>query len=190
MPPGDGNETTQWGAFYRVHRRALVAYAAALTSSMDDALDLIQEVLARLIADRADPVQPRAFVFRCLRNRAIDRARDRRRTRASEPSIGLAFLTAHEPTGPDPDDTARLHAALGEIADRQREVIVLRTFGELTLHEIAGVLQCPLGTVASHYARGIEALRSRLSEDETNANDRRNRATTRGAAGRAARSGA
>lgn len=189
--PGDANEQGPWGRFYLEHRRALIAYAAALTGSVDEGMDVIQDVLTRLVAQHADPASPRAFVFRCLRNCAADRARLRRRQGPEASDAALAFLASPSPDRRDTaaESTERLRAALAHLDDRRREVIVLKVYGELTFNEIATVLGCPIGTAASHYARGIDELRSRIEEEYRN-EYRADRAVSCGDARRNAGSGA
>jgi RNA polymerase sigma factor (sigma-70 family) len=49
---------------------------------------------------------------------------------------------------------------------RQREVVVLRVFQELTIEETATVLGIPEGTVKSNFAKAVASLRARLQERE------------------------
>lgn len=189
--PGDASQQGRWGRFYVEHRRALIAYAAALTGSVDEGMDLIQDVLTRLIAQNADPAIPRAFVFRCLRNRAADHARFRQRQGPEPSAAALAFLASPPPTARDAaeESAEKLREALAQLDERRREVIVLRVYGELTFDELATVLGSPIGTVASHYARGIDELRRRL-EEEPRHEHRENRAGACGDARRYAGPGA
>ncbi len=55
-----------------------------------------------------------------------------------------------------------LRAAIGRLVVEQREVVVLRLQSDFTFSEIAEVLDKPEGTVATHYRRGLEALRKML----------------------------
>jgi RNA polymerase sigma-70 factor (sigma-E family) len=73
----------------------------------------------------------------------------------------------HEP--PEPvsntgDVTQRLlvEAALATVPPRQRAVLVLRYWNDLSVEDTADVLECSTGTVKSQAARGIAALRKRL----------------------------
>jgi RNA polymerase sigma factor (sigma-70 family) len=55
-----------------------------------------------------------------------------------------------------------LYRALRSLPKRQREVVVLRYFGDLSEHQIASELGVAEGTVKSHASRGLAALRSAL----------------------------
>lgn len=177
-----------WERLYLDNRRALTVYAASLAGNLADGMDLLQDVFVRLIGARAAPVNPLAFALRCLRNLAIDRRRARSSACDGDLAISLAFLAA-----PPPRETTGyeqgLREALAAISDGQREVIVLKIFGELTFAAIAEVLVRPIGTVTSLYARGIDALRTQLGT-ETDNEYGRNRAKTAAIADRDARSGA
>jgi RNA polymerase sigma factor (sigma-70 family) len=52
--------------------------------------------------------------------------------------------------------------ALATLPARQRAVLVLRYFGDLPEAEVATILDCPLGTIKSNTARGLERLREAL----------------------------
>lgn len=55
-----------------------------------------------------------------------------------------------------------LLAALGELPARQRAVVVLRYWDDLSETEVAHALGCSAGTVKSQAARGLAKLRARL----------------------------
>ena len=55
-----------------------------------------------------------------------------------------------------------LEAALRELPEEQREVVLLRVWGEMTLGEAAQVLAVPLNTAASRYRYAVAKLRQRF----------------------------
>lgn len=65
-------------------------------------------------------------------------------------------------TGPS-DDRDALVAALRRIPPRQRAVLVLRYWEDLSVEETAGLLGCAAGTVKSQTAKGLAALRALLA---------------------------
>ena len=161
------SDETDWTDFLRRHHAALTAYAVSLTGNLDDARELIQEVLCRLVVERRSMRSAKPFVMRCLRNLAIDRHRaTARRGNGAMPAMsGTAFLDPAVGDAEQRETTERIRAALDRLPEARREAIVLRVYGGLTIRETSEVLGRPIGTVASDYARGIDALRS-LSEEQ------------------------
>jgi RNA polymerase sigma-70 factor (sigma-E family) len=62
-----------------------------------------------------------------------------------------------------PDDRIAMLAALSAVPARQRAVLILRYWEDLSVEETAGLLSCSTGTVKSQAARGLQTLRSHLS---------------------------
>ena len=56
-------------------------------------------------------------------------------------------------------------AALRELPDRQREVLVLRYYADLSEAQIAAAMKITPGAVKSHTSRGMAALRAALERD-------------------------
>lgn len=56
-----------------------------------------------------------------------------------------------------------VHRALLEVAPRQRAVLVLRYFDDLSIAETAAIMHCAEGTVKSQSARGLDALRAAMA---------------------------
>jgi RNA polymerase sigma-70 factor (ECF subfamily) len=114
----------------------------------------------------------RTFVFGVIRQTA----RERRRRALVRDLILLrpAARAAAEPgaladAAPDAllgasRESARLRAALARLPARQREILHLVFYGELTLEEAARVAGVALGTARTHYARGKQRLRELLPD--------------------------
>jgi RNA polymerase sigma-70 factor (sigma-E family) len=129
-----------------------------------EAEDLVQECLFK-VARRWPRVrrmeQPRAYARRVLINLALDGARGRaRRLRELEPGA-RASVGAVDPL-PALEARAELIQALGQLRERQRAVLVLRYFNDLTEAQVAEVLGCSPGTVKSSASRGLARLREAL----------------------------
>jgi RNA polymerase sigma factor (sigma-70 family) len=105
--------------------------------------------------------QPKAYARRILVNLALDDARRRaRRRRELEPGDATSLWAV------DPlqalETRAELLQALGQLHERQRAVLVLRYFNDLTEAQVAEVLGCSPGTVKSSASRGLARLREAL----------------------------
>jgi RNA polymerase sigma-70 factor (sigma-E family) len=144
----------------------LLRTAYLITWDAGEAEDLVQECLLK-VARRWRRVrgmaQPRAFARRILVNLALDDARGRARRRGEldgAPAVG---------DGPARDllvgleTRAELIDALARLTPRQRAVLVLRYFNDLTEAQTAEVLGCSPGTVKSNASRGLARLREALA---------------------------
>jgi len=65
------------------------------------------------------------------------------------------------------DDRLMLMRALAEVPPRQRAVLVLRYWEDMSVEETAAVLSCSPGTVKSQAARGLGTLRTLMSHPVT-----------------------
>ena len=68
-------------------------------------------------------------------------------------------------------DRIALASAVRRLPARQREVVVLRFFADLSVSETAAAITASEGTVKTHTSRALNALRGALSEPATTSND-------------------
>ncbi len=145
---------------------SLLRTAHLITWDAAEAEDLVQECLLK-VARRWPRVrrmeQPLAYARRVLINLAIDGSerRARRRTELDatngvieEPAKDLLAVL---------DTREELLDALGHLSSRQRAVLVLRYFNDLTEAQVAETLGCSPGTVKSNASRGLARLREVLA---------------------------
>jgi len=150
--------------------------AASLVGSRDDALDLTQEAFAKLYSARHsyDPGQPflpwfhrilRNACFSFLRKRgqhrpsslqALDEAGDERVLDLVDAGAGPFDAVAAD------DERALFQRALGRLPERDREIIALRHYEDLSYKEIAAALGIPEGTVMSRLFHARRRLREML----------------------------
>jgi RNA polymerase sigma-70 factor (ECF subfamily) len=149
---------------YRRYRRQLFTCALAVTRCPDRAEDAVQEAFARLFRLERRPRHLKAYVFRSVRNAAIDQLK------RNPPSAGEADAFIFDPgAGPreaaaDNEFKRNVAQALQALADDEREIIVQHIYGELTFRDIARMRDMPRGTVTSQYYRGLAKLRDLLEE--------------------------
>jgi RNA polymerase sigma-70 factor (sigma-E family) len=141
---------------------------------MEEAEDLVQETLVR-VARRWPRVrsmdQPVAYARRILVNLAIDDTKRRlRRRRELEPPDGARLGAQADETATGMfeafDARAELLGALAVLPPRQRAVLVLRYFEDLSEAQTAQTLNCSVGTVKSTTSRGLARLRETLDEPD------------------------
>lgn len=109
---------------------------------------------------------PEAYARKILVNLAID---ERRLRRAQVPMGSAAEIDALASAGRAVGDAAAdvaLRAELAALPARQRAVVVLRYWCDMSEREIADTLGLSTGTVKSHAARALSALRTRMSTAE------------------------
>lgn len=137
---------------------ALLAYATSLLGARSDAEDAVQHVFLRLIAGQAElPREPRPYLFRAVRNTCLNRRRSMGQAAALPQHLRL-----FERSLPDGEAVLDLERALATLPDEQREAVVLRIWGELTLDDCASVLELSPNTVASRYRYALAKLRQQL----------------------------
>ncbi len=155
----------EFDAFVRERSTALLRTAYLLVGDRGHAEDLVQTALLRTARRwRHASADPAAYARRVLVNLAKDRWRNRSR-RPREVDI------PDELRDTDPGDQVLLrqvlqHAVL-QLPARQRAVLVLRYFQDLTVDEAADALGCSPGTVKSQTHHALAKVRQLLGEQGT-----------------------
>jgi RNA polymerase sigma factor (sigma-70 family) len=149
------------GRWFDAHARALVLYARQWMED-ESARDAVQEAFMRLLRLPAEPANVPAWLYRTVRNAALDGQRADRRRRQREQRAASQRGAWFESRPGDLIDGAAAEAALAKLPGEQREVIVLRLWSGLSLAEVAAVCQAPVSTVFSRYRAGLAALRQQL----------------------------
>jgi RNA polymerase sigma-70 factor (ECF subfamily) len=154
----------------REHGPKLVLLARQFVDCHADAEDAFQEAFVRFWQQRSAAREPLAYLYRCVRNAARNRRRAEGRRRHHEQHASAERMFAGgdaEARGGilyGADDVATALAALPE---EQREVVVMKVWGELTFETIGRVLEIPQGTAQSRYRYALQALRKTLVERGT-----------------------
>jgi RNA polymerase sigma-70 factor (sigma-E family) len=159
----DGGE--DFSTFATSRWPGLVRLAFGLTGDRWLAEDIAQTALARAFVawrrvSRAD--DPDAYLRRILVNASHRRFRRRRVTEQPGDPPEIAIDGPAELVG----ERAAVLAALRQLPPRQRAVIVLRYWGDLTDAQIAATLGCSPGTVRSQLFRALAKLRVALAEED------------------------
>ena len=144
------------------HIDALTRAARAMTGSREDADDLVQDTLLRVLArDRAVEVEAAgAYLHQALRNTYVStlRARDRRPRTAPLESEDFRLVA---PSAGEPSSVLATREVIGSIASLptgQRDVVASVDVAGYGYKETAATLRIPLGTVMSRLYRGRARL--------------------------------
>jgi RNA polymerase sigma factor (sigma-70 family) len=142
------------------HAAALVLYARQWCACPED---VVQTAFLKLAAVSTPPENVLPFLYRVVRNGAIDASRaDRRRRKYEALAAAHAsdwFEPADDPTGLDARKAAE---ALADLPVESREVIVAHLWGGLTFEQIADAVGSSAATCYRRYAAGLGMLREQL----------------------------
>jgi len=158
------------GLIYDRHRQLVYRTALAISGDSEAASDLLQDVFLRLFrfAKNIDPWRPlEPWLYRMTTNLAYDWVK--RRKRWPHPLEDLAEWLVG-PAKHHPDEVIEKYAewnelqrALAALPLAQRVVIVLYYLNDLSLQEVAEILEIPIGTAKSRLHYGRLALRKSLN---------------------------
>jgi RNA polymerase sigma-70 factor (ECF subfamily) len=123
--------------------------------------DVVQTAFCKLAAQSTPPDDPPAWLYRVVRNGAIDSSKAERRRLRREAATARPIRWFDEGII-EGLDAANAVAALVSLSTEQREVIVARLWGGLTLKEVAAVVGCSVSSAQRRFEAGVAALRERL----------------------------
>jgi len=151
-------DTEAFDAFVRARLPHLLRFGRALTGDEHAAADLVQDALERTLMrwPKVTSEDPEGYVRRAMVNRSISVWRKLRRER-------LTDEIPHQSYDDQPRDGVLLDA-LRELAPRQRAVVALRYYEDLTEAQTAQILGCSVGTVKSQASAAMGRLRILLAD--------------------------
>ncbi len=137
---------------------ALILYARQWCDAPED---VVQDAFLALVRQSTPPREPLAWLYRVVRNGAIDAARvaRRRQRREAVAARPVRWFVESEVEGLDAGSAV---AALQALPLEQREAIVARLWGGLNFEQIAVLAGCSASTAFRRYSAGIDALRQSL----------------------------
>ena len=147
------------------HVDQLYRFALRLARNPDRARDIVQESVLRALQHETTVRDPRAWLFQIVYRTFINhRRKDERRGMSDEVSwrdeVELESGVDPLPSLMTAEDVRK---AVDNLPEAFRAVVWLSDAERLRLREIAHILDCPLGTVASRLERGRQELRRMLS---------------------------
>lgn len=165
-----------WREWLESHGPKLLLFARQQTRSHEDAKDIFQDALVKLV----EKVRTGEFVggqeswtpylYTAIRRLSIDLSRrdDRRKRREDNVTADAeteqyeAFHPWFESETSDDETRAQLEKSLKELPAKFSEVITMKIWGERTFAEIGETLGISQNTAASRYRYGLEALKKNL----------------------------
>jgi RNA polymerase sigma-70 factor (ECF subfamily) len=156
-------DSNELGRLIDRHAAALELYARQWCDSPED---VVQEAFLKLAGQGSLPANPAAWLFRVVRNGAINAALAARRRRRHESGAAARALSwFHRPSSAARGDSLDPETATAELQAlplEQRAVIVAHLWGGLTFEQIAEVSGISSSTAHRLYGSGLSLLRERL----------------------------
>jgi len=139
------------------------AHAAALTlfarQHCGDPEAVVQDAFCKLVQMRSPTIDPVAWLYKVVRNGAIDAGKAELRRKKREVERAKTESWFEDTNGFEADEAIR---ALESLPAEQREVIVLRIWSGLKLEQIAAACDCSVSSAHRRYEAGLQTLRERL----------------------------
>lgn len=154
-------------AFLRSMYPRLVGSLGLQGFSVEEAEDLAQDTLVQAVRhwDKvAAATSPEGWLFRTASNLSRSWLRRLRVARRKTTPAATA-------AGPDAADALSVRDAVSRLPVRQREAVVFRYFGQLSVRETAEAMGCAEGTVRALTSQGIAALRTHFDIDDSESTD-------------------
>ncbi|MEP2775799.1 MAG: RNA polymerase sigma factor [Luteolibacter sp.] len=175
-PTTDSPAATAWRAWLEEHAPKLFLFARNQTRSHEDAQDVLQDAIVKLVGKIRDGEfvggqeawQP--YLYTTIRRLSIDLSRkdDRRKRREDNVSADFesqqyeAFHPWFDNDGGDDETRDQLEEALKNLPPKFSEVIIMKVWGDRTFAQIGEALEISQNTAASRYRYGLEALKREL----------------------------
>jgi len=153
-------DTSAFDALYYRYRDWVVRLAVRFAGNEEDALDVLQEtfsyVLRKFPGFRLTSAMT-TFLYPVVKHLALAARRKRQRMSGDE---GALHSAADRPATPEPGAArAELAGVVSRLPETHREVLLMRFVDAMSLEEIAGALEIPVGTVKSRLHNAIATLR-------------------------------
>lgn len=167
-PPPDPRDAS---ALYRATVAPLRRYLARLLRDEREAEDIAHDAFLRVlpVVERAEAEKPAALLYTTARRLAINRIKRREHAPVARDGFILDAQASTQPGVPQQvmarQELARVEAAIAELPEGCRAVLLLRKVELLSHTEIADRLGIAISTVEKQHARALRLLRARLAAD-------------------------
>ena len=154
-------EPERLGALIDRHADALSLYARQWADAPED---VVQEAFVKLAGLPITPDEPAAWLYRAVRNAAINAgiAGRRRRRREAEAAAEAAPWFVPDDSADDHIDPEVARSALASLPAEQREVVVAHLWGGLSFEQVAAAVGSSASTAHRRYQAGLSTLRDLL----------------------------
>lgn len=155
--------------YFDEYGAALVLFARQYVHSEMDAEGVVQDAFIKLWKRGVSPDYPiKQQLYLQTKCAALDFLRSEKRRKIREETYATENTQEchlFEAPVEKQESRAELERAITQLSDEQREVLVMKVWGELTFKEISEVLEISQGTAASRYRLAIENLKRIMDKE-------------------------
>ena len=151
--------TSEYEALFRQHFRLATLYAERIVGSAHEAEDIVQEVfIALLDVDFSQIRQKESYLYRCVRNAALDHLHARMKNRFYDINSKETVRLAAEENAPG-EQIAAIYRRIEALPEQGRRIFKMICIEHKSYVETARLLSLSLHTVKTHMSRSFKALR-------------------------------
>ena len=131
-------------------------------SSDQQAEDIVQDAFIRLLKQRRPPHNVRAWLFRVVRNASISNVRSIKQRRKADRKIVETEVVWFESRSADLIDANLAQNILQTLPSHLREIVMLRIWGQMSLKEIAQIMDKSIPMIHKDYKKALEMIKKEL----------------------------
>ncbi|MHC4120184.1 MAG: RNA polymerase sigma factor [Planctomycetota bacterium] len=150
----------QLAKWYEAHGTELMLYARQWSPDQQ-AEDIVQDAFIKLLKQRKCPDNVRAWLFRVVRNSSISIARRLQRREAGKKFLRRESLW-FESRADDLIDARLAQQVMQTLPAHLREIVLLRIWGQMSLREIAQIVNKSVPWIHNNYKMALEMIRKKL----------------------------
>ncbi|MDO5445642.1 MAG: RNA polymerase sigma factor [Eubacteriales bacterium] len=152
---------------YLCTKDAVYGYALSILKSTHDAEDVLHDCYLSVFHSAPGYTasgKPMAWIFTIVRNLCLSRLRSRSRFSDLPEEDWEPYLETNQQLSPE--DRIVLEHCLRDLAEDEREILLLHALSGMKHREIAALMNRPLSTVLSRYHRALRKMRELLKEED------------------------
>ncbi len=169
IPRAQSGDREAFAVLFEQYKNLVYKTAYLMLGESTEAEDALQEIFVQVYKSLAgfDPRKAAftTWLYRVTFNHCLNHRRKKRPFTLPLEDISPALKS--EFPGAQLAEEEVLQQAIGKLTDKQRAVVILRYFWDLSYAEIAQILDLPLGTVKSRIDLALKTLRKVLEEQES-----------------------
>lgn len=147
------------------NKESLYRTAYAYLKDKDEALDIVQDTVYKAYISINKLKKPKYFntwIMRILINNCLNAIKKNKKVIYME---NKEFVNIVDNNIKDKDESLYVWEAIDSLKDKHKDVIILKYFNDLTVEQIADILECPVGTVKTYLNRGLGNLRKFMAKE-------------------------